>query len=295
MKWRVVLTLTLLVALAVPVATQAAPSKKVARLERTVRALRTQVAVSKAQLAAIRSQLAAAQRDARAARQRAVELSDTLTQVNAALSASRSEVSFLQADLAAIPEPLSEAVSVVRREVAWSGAQPFSGAEMTALAAVDYTVGHVSAGVYWYQSDRGLTLPDWEPDVILRQESGICGQSAAVFVGIMQRLGYQVRSVQFFYNNPDGTPGQHIAVEVYYDSGWHFFDPTYAAYWSDASSGNVLPISDIRAGAGAMHKDVMTFTNIVGDADSGVANNDIWFETDPATQVVLGAVSWYRY
>lgn len=294
MKWRVVLTLTLLVALAVPVAAQAVPSKKVARLERTVRALRKQVALSKAQLAAIRAQLAAAQRDARAARQRAVELSDTLTQVNAALSASQSEVSSLQADLAAIPEPLSEGVSVVQREVAWSGAQPFSRAEMTALAAVDYTVGHVSAGVYWYQSDRGLTLPDWEPDVILRQESGICGQSAAVFVGIMQRLGYQVRSVQFFYNNPDGTPGQHIAVEVYYDSGWHFFDPTYATYWSDASD-NVLPISDIRAGVGAMHKDVMTFTNIVGDADSGVANNDIWFETDPATQVVVGAVSWYRY
>jgi hypothetical protein len=240
-------------------------------------------------------QLAAARKNALAARQQAVELRDTLTQVSAALSASQSEVSSLQAELAAIPEPLSEAVSVVQREVAWSGAQPYPNGEMTALAAVDYTVGHVSVGVYWYQHDRGLTLPDWEPGVILRQESGICGQSAAVFVRIMQRLGYPVRSIQFFYNNPDGSAGQHIAVEVYYDGGWHFFDPTYAAYWSD-TSGNVLPISDIRAGAGTMHKDVMTFTNIVGDADSGVASqNDIWFETDPTTQVVVGAVSWYPY
>jgi hypothetical protein len=286
-KAKVVLMLGLVVALVAPVGAQA-ESKKVIRLARTVQALRKQVAATE-------KQLAVARKKARAARQRSVEVRDTLTQVNAALSASQSEVSSLQAELAAIPEPLSAAVSVVQREVAWSGPQPYSVGEMTALAAMDYTVGHVSAGVYGYQEQHGLTLPDWEPDLILRQEAGICGQSAAVFVGIMQRLGYQVRSVQFYFTNPDGSADTHVAVEVYYDGGWHFFDPTYAAYWSD-TSGNVLPISDIRAGAGTMHKDVMAFTNIVGDADSGVASqNDIWFETDPPTQVVIGAVSWYLY
>jgi hypothetical protein len=44
MKAKVVLMLALLVALVAPVGAQAAPSKKVARLERTVRALRQQVA-----------------------------------------------------------------------------------------------------------------------------------------------------------------------------------------------------------------------------------------------------------
>jgi transglutaminase superfamily protein len=288
MKAKGVLMLGVVAALVAPMGAQA-ETKKVVRLARTVQALRKQVATTE-------KQLAAARKKALAARRRAVQLTDTLTQVNAALSASQSEVSSLQAELAAIPEPLSEAVSVVQREVAWSGPQPYSVGEMTALAAVDYTVGHVSAGVYGYQEEQGLTLPDWEPDVILRQGAGICGQSAAVFVGIMQRLGYQVRSVQFYFTNPDGSADTHVAVEVYYDGGWHFFDPTYAAYWSSDTSGNVLPISDIRAGAGTMHKDAMTFTNIVGDADSSVASqNDIWFETDPTTQVVVGAISWYPY
>ena len=35
------------------------------------------------------------------------------------------------------------------------------------------------------------------------------------------------------------TPDGHVAVEVQYDGGWHFFDPTYGQFWTD-SSGKVL-------------------------------------------------------
>jgi hypothetical protein len=59
------------------------------------------------------------------------------------------------------------------------------------------------------------------------------------------RFGYDVRSVQFYYG-PDGS-WNHIADEISYDGGWHYFDPTFGVYYE--SGGNVLAIADARAAA----------------------------------------------
>jgi len=149
---------------------------------------------------------------------------------------------------------------------------------------MDYVVGHVSVTEYGYRLIFGGAVPPVDPDAALRAQAGICSHSAATFVAIVRQLGLSVRHVFFNYTYPNGAADGHDAVEVFYDSGWHYFDPTYGELWTDAS-GNVLPISQIRAGAGTLQKDVASFTNIFQDA---VFGNDTWFVTDAATTVGLG-------
>jgi outer membrane murein-binding lipoprotein Lpp len=182
--------------------------------------------------------------------------------------------------------PLTVAVDDVRREVEWAGgaSSPLSG-QYVAEAAMDYVIGHVRTGLYGYLENVGAPLPPYLEPVndILATQTGICGQAERTFAAIVKALGFQVHDIGFEFVDPNGAPDAHSAAEVFYDGGWHFFDPTFGQFWTD-DAGNVLSIADIRSGLGTRQKDNAAFVNLIENASWG--GDYTWFETDPSTVVI---------
>lgn len=213
-------------------------------------------------------------------------LQTQLTQLTSARDAALAEVAKLRIQIASVPTPLSVAVQQVTHEVVWARSQgnELPQGELVAVSAMNYVVGHVSTGEYGYLEVTGGVLPGATPDSVLTAQAGICGHAALTFAAIVKRLGFPVRSAQFYYATSDGTPDSHIAVEVQYDGAWHFFDPTFGVFWTDAT-GNVMSITDARAGGGTEQKDTVSFTNLI--ENPWYAGDDTAFETDPDTVVQL--------
>jgi Transglutaminase-like superfamily len=215
-------------------------------------------------------------------------LQASLRQRTSERDAALAQVASLKAQIAAVPTPLSVAVAQVQREVGYAewypvGA-PYSHGRLVAQAAMDYVVGHVSLTAYGYLAVFGGALPGQTPDSVLGKQAGICGHAALAFAAIVKRLGLAARSVQFYFQDPtNNAPNSHIAAEVFYDGGWHYFDPTYGLFWTDAN-GSVLPIADVRGGSGTEQKDTLAMTNLVQDTHYGDATA---FVTDPATVVAI--------
>jgi transglutaminase-like putative cysteine protease len=215
-------------------------------------------------------------------------LQRTLNTARAQLGAAGARSAVLHAQLKAAPTPLGEAVEQVRREVRWAhGIAPYPRAQLVAQAAMDYTTGHVSTGAFGYLELVKGARPGYRPNKILAAQAGICGQASWVFAAIMRQFHLRVRSVTFSYADPSGVADGHTAVEVSYGGSWHFFDPTFGQFWTEAN-GNVLSIAQIRAGLGTQVKDLAEFTNVVENAYFG---DDTWFITDPATKLGIGTLS----
>jgi hypothetical protein len=212
------------------------------------------------------------------------------------LSQAQSHAAGLRRQLNATPSPLQTAIDQVKRESEWAegGAPPVPKAQVEALSAMNYTLGHVSVGAYGYLESHNLPLPPFEasPNVTLAAQAGLCGGAADVFAAIMKALGYEMRSVQFFFSTPSGAPDEHIGVEVFYGGGWHYYDPTYGVYWTNPVSGDVLSIADARETSfgGVEHKDDIAFTNFVENPWWG--GDDTAFETNSATSVIFSGYTF---
>jgi hypothetical protein len=160
---------------------------------------------------------------------------DTLSQQVATTTSERDAA---QNQLAAIPTAFERAVSQIRGEVEYAdlvirnqGGTSVPRGQLIAHAAMQYVVGHVSAPAYGYRNVFGGELPQFTAASVLETQAGICGHAALTFAAIVKRFRLPVRSVQFWYPNGDG----HIAAEVYYEGGWHYFDPTFGAYYRDGN------------------------------------------------------------
>jgi Transglutaminase-like superfamily len=135
---------------------------------------------------------------------------------------------------------LDAAVSQVSNEIAFVRTQvPSEQAEyIAALAALDFTVGHVNAPLYgWRNTVAGLDQPDCRISLYLCAENtlrlgaGICGNAAAVYVAILERLGISAHRLNLFYTAPNGTFGGHTTAEVYWAGSWHLMDPTWGVFF----------------------------------------------------------------
>ncbi len=195
----------------------------------------------------LRRRLAAQRSRAVALDRRAVDLERTLDTRTAERDDAVRQAALLRARASAIPSALERAVEQVRREVAYSqlvlrstDAAP-SREALVAHAAMSYVVGHVTAPGYGYMNVIAGTRPTPTPNGVLEVGSGICGHAALTFAAIVKRFGLPVRSVQLWYENGSG----HIAAEVFYDGAWHYYDPTFGAYYS--VGGRVLSIGEARA------------------------------------------------
>ena len=241
-----------------------------------LRASQVALARAAAQLARIRTTIAGG------------TLQQRLLQLQWTLGKAKRELRSAEAGLRT-PLPLAVAVEQVRHEVAYvrGGVPWYSRGQLVSEAAMDYVAGHVSDTEFGYLRWVGGRLPSAHPNSALRSQAGICAAAAVTFAAIVHRFGFPVRSVIFNYLDlpPSEAPDGHVAVEVLYDGGWHFFDPTYGLFWTDAD-GSVLSVGEARAGRGTLQKNVASFTNVFEDAIFG---DDTWFETDPATEVVVGS------
>lgn len=247
---------------------------------------RTELRVTEATLARATAELAGIRRrvvGSGSLRRQVSELQRTLKEARAHLTAARTRLD--------ASSPLDVALEQIRREYAYvkGGLPRYSKGQLISEAAMDYVAGHVSDTAYGYIAvfKGKKRVPPPTPNSALGTQAGICTGAAVTFGTIVHRLGFKVRSVNFYYDDPPpyDTPDGHVAVEVWYDGGWHFFDPTYGLFWTDAS-GNVLPVSEVRAGLGTLQKNVAAFTNVFEDA---VFGNDAWFVTDPTTRIAYWA------
>jgi Transglutaminase-like superfamily len=273
--------------LAVPAA-GALNRKPVAPLP-TTNLLRAELHSTRTTLARATSQLARLQGSgAGTLHQQVSQLERTLSKAKAQLKTAEANSAALAAQLKAIPTPLGVAVEQVAHEVTWAQkAAVAPRGRLIAEAAMDYTVGHVSTGAFGYLELAGRRGPGYKPNKILAAQAGICGQASWVFAAIVRRFGLRVRSVTFSYVDPGGSPDGHTAVEVLYGGEWHFFDPTYGQFWTDAK-GEVVSVAQIRAGVGTRVKDLASFTNVIEDTWFA---DDTWFITDPATTVRIGTLT----
>jgi hypothetical protein len=235
-----------------------------------------------------RTQATLARATSELSRSQLSQLRRTLNEAKAQLSVAEAHSAALHAQIAATPKPLAVAVSQVRHEVAWAdGRAANPPGQLVAQAAMDYTVGHVSTGAFGYLELVKGALPGYQPNRILARQAGICGQAAWVFAAVVRQFGLHARSVVFSYDDPNGTPDGHTAVEVSYGGGWHFFDPTYGQFWT-GPNGNVLSIAQIRGGLGTQVKDLASFTNVV---ENGALGDDSWFITKPTTGMQIGTLT----
>lgn len=297
-KWRwaalavvAVLGITTFIAAAPASANRPNPQRaKISRLVHQNRVLRHRLANMTLDRNRVRASLATAQSQIMAFQGQLASTQATLTQRTLQRDAALAQAASLRAQITAIPTPLAVAIEQVRREVVWAGAA-FPKGQLVATSAMNYVEGHVSTGAFGYLVMNSLPVPIWQVNAVLGAQAGICGTQVRVFAAIVTRLGYPVRSVEFYWTLTDGTPDNHIAAEVYYDGGWHYFDSTFGAYWADGS-GNILSVTDARAGLGTERKDVSSFTNLIEDGWFG--GDDTSFMTDPATTVILGgrALDW---
>jgi hypothetical protein len=262
-------------------------------LRTQLRQTRVELAHAKTALKGTRRELASSQAQVQTLATEASQLQGTLAQTTALLkqtqtqlASAQAQVASLEAQLAVPPTPLSIAEEQVRREVYWAEHVDDVNAhgKLVAISAMNYVVGHVSTGAYGYLELVGGALPMSSPDSILGTQAGICGNAAIAFAAIVRHFGYLARAVQFYYSTPTGIPDTHIAAEVFYDGAWHYFDPTFGAFWTDGG-GHVLSIDDVRAGGGTKHKDLAAYTNVV--EDPWFAGDDTAFLTDPVTDVVI--------
>lgn len=96
----------------------------------------------------------------------------------------------------------------------------------------------------------GTPEPSYTTRRAIVQRTAECGGSSIVLQLAARRLGYATRGVGFF-----GVPIQlgHTAVEVYWDDGWHFLDPSFGAFFTDDGTlgGEILDIESV-----LRHRDV---------------------------------------
>jgi transglutaminase-like putative cysteine protease len=294
MKTRILIVAAAIAALAAPAAASATAPRhqtqraQIARLTKLNHQLQKRLHNMTVLRDQAKAALATANGQIRSLQSQNATLQDSLQQRTSERTAALAQVASLKAQIAAVPTPLAVAVEQVRREVAYAewygGGVPYAHGRLVAQSAMDYVLGHVSATAYGYlEIFGGGQLPTDHADSVLATQDGVCGHAALTFAAIVKRFGLAVRSVQFYYEDPGNIPDSHIAVEVFYDGGWHFYDPTFGLFWTDAS-GNVLSIADVRNGLGTQQKDTLAFTNLVEDTYYGDTSA---FETDPATVVTI--------
>jgi hypothetical protein len=204
----------------------------------------------------------------------------------------KSERDSYASQLNAIPTELQRAITLVRDEVAYTKlvsqreGKPVDEGYLISVAAMNYVVGHVTAGEYGFRHEIAL-LPLPSPflatsaESALAMQAGICGTAAMTFRSIVIGLGLQVRSVQFYFPN---EVDNHIADETFYNGAWHYFDPSWGLTFATGS--DALSVADARSG--------MTFTKHLDQnllwylTAPSALTDELPLLTDPATRVDIG-------
>jgi transglutaminase-like putative cysteine protease len=96
----------------------------------------------------------------------------------------------------------------------------------------------------------------WElgsPRRVLERGSEYCGHLSIAMQTLLEIGGYRARAIHMSDGrNPLGT---HAVVEVFYDGGWHLFDPTFGLKFRN-KDGTVASYRDIRLNTSLISEDL---------------------------------------
>jgi hypothetical protein len=81
------------------------------------------------------------------------------------------------------------------------------------------------------------------PRDTIERGSKYCGSLALAMATIVKTIGYTVRTIDIVDNLKDVNT--HVLVEVYYEGGWHLYDPTYGVTFKN-KDGRVASYREIR-------------------------------------------------
>jgi hypothetical protein len=112
------------------------------------------------------------------------------------------------------------------------------------------------------------------PNDILESPHAACSQQSIVGMEVFRRKGNPVRKVTM-YDSVKNTG--HFTYEVYYDNGWHFFDPDQEPDQKILKSYNYPSITQLKKYpeivAAAYHKrDIASFQRLVANSQIGPIN-----------------------
>lgn len=233
-----------------------------------------QIASLKSEVAELRGQIASLQTD--------------LAHRTNELDVAQKQATALQGKLDAIPTSLLAAEQYLDR-VVWAAEATDPNrpkGEIVSLEAMNYVAdNHVNLFMRAYLLNHGGLPSLATANDILTAQAGLCGNAEIAFEALVRHFGFDVRRVNFYYDDPASVPDGHTAAEVYYDGAWHFFDPTFSIYWRGAGGG-VLDINTVRASGGTEHKNNDLLFNVIeNERDPLGDGDDSWFETAPGTLV----------
>jgi len=110
---------------------------------------------------------------------------------------------------------------------------------VASLAVVNYVQARVSPLAYGFLAAGGRLPSPLGPVESLAAEAGLCGNQVDAARALLGRLGLATRDVQAYWLGRSG-PESHIALEVRYAHGWHFFDVTWGTYFAEKGRGREL-------------------------------------------------------
>jgi hypothetical protein len=91
------------------------------------------------------------------------------------------------------------------------------------------------------------------PRRVLERGSQFCGHLTSAMRTLLAAGGYRARGVNIIDDND--PPGTHAIVEVFYDGGWHLYDPTYGVRFI-RKDGEAASYRDVRLDASLISDDL---------------------------------------
>lgn len=134
---------------------------------------------------------------------------------------------------------LDQAAASVQR-MADSKPGPTRGYQL-GWALMDYVHANVSPTRYANLAKKPVTV-----DEILATRAGICGSQITAALAIADRIGLKARPVEM-YGSSHGKRWSHIAIEVWANGGWRFFDVTWnTVYRKHPGARTLMSITGLR-------------------------------------------------
>jgi transglutaminase-like putative cysteine protease len=96
----------------------------------------------------------------------------------------------------------------------------------------------------------------WEvgsPRRVLESGSQYCGHLSAALATLLATGEYRTREIDL--TDGKSAPYTHVAVEVFYDGGWHLYDPTYGVRFLN-NHGKVASYKDVRLDTSIITEDL---------------------------------------
>lgn len=87
---------------------------------------------------------------------------------------------------------------------------------------------------------------------VLERGSRFCGDLAGAMATVLAAANFKTRQIDMTAGGESART--HVVVEVYYDGGWHLFDPTYDAVYR-RRDGQVASYQDLRCEPGLISRE----------------------------------------